>query len=87
MLDIRIPDGMTGDVSQLGAQMGAQATANALRIVERLYDKRMTYAALGILGAYVGYVIFVGLHREFRVAPAVKHDVTHRGGVPGDSRP
>ena len=71
---------------------GAESTANLLRAVDRadkllnradamlarVYDKRMVFVPIGILGAFVAYRIAVGLHREFGAKPAVEHTMLHR---------
>jgi hypothetical protein len=71
---------------------GAESTANLLLAVDRtdklldradallarVYDKRMVFVPLGILGAFVAYRIAVGLHREFGAKPAVKHSAPQR---------
>ena len=67
------------------SDLGAEAMANLVRAVERadellarVFDKRMVFVPLGILGAYVAYRIAVGLHREFGAKPAVEHTMLHR---------
>jgi hypothetical protein len=89
MLDLNMPlltDAGARDLRDLGRDLGAEASANLLRAVERAdaliaraYDKRMVFVPLGILGAYVAYRIVVGLHREFGAKPAVEHTVQHLG--------
>jgi hypothetical protein len=81
MFDLTAPH-LSGDISEIGAE----ATANVLRIVESDTAKALSRTAealvcgtLAIVGAYVSYTIAVGLHREFGGAkPPVEHSVLHR---------
>ena len=68
MLDVRLPDGATGDITVFGAHLaaasrdwGKEAGASA----QRLFDsaRPLCYAALSIVGLYVCYTVVVGMHR------------------------
>ena len=74
MFDLTAPQ-LSGNIERIGAE----ATANVLRIVESNTAKAVVWGTLAIVGAYVSYTIAVGLHREFGAAkPPVEHSVLHR---------
>ena len=88
MLDLlRLPDGMTGDASQIGAELGAKATANLLRIVESpatMEALRLArLVAVGLLALAGGWLALRALSELRKEGAPVRHEVVHRSAGGG----
>jgi hypothetical protein len=64
MLDFMNAPLLTGDVKDLGKDLGAEATRNLLRLAENPFIQRTTKVLLGILGVWVAYKVVGGLLKK-----------------------
>ena len=81
MLDIKMPDGVTGTMKEFGDAMrdiGAAATGNLLKIVESRTALVTVVGTLAIVASWLTFKAYV----ELRGGAVVKPDVVRRGGAP-----
>ena len=64
MLDFMNAPLLTGDVADLGKDLGAEATRNLLRLAVNPLIQRTTNVLLGILGVWVAYTVVGGLLKK-----------------------
>jgi hypothetical protein len=76
MLDFNLPLLTDAGAADIGANIGAAATSNVLKLAESSTGKAVVWGTLALLGGWLALRFYAEVRRG-----AVKHEVVHRGAV------
>ena len=74
MLDINMPhvtDKGLEAMVDAGINIGAKATKNITKATETIFNSRLSYVLVGILGCVVAYNIVIGIHKGASTAVVI----------------
>ncbi len=89
-LDFNLPLA-TGDVAQIGSQVGSQIGVGTLETLDKLLEKYHFQSLIFFFCVWVLFKTALALRHEFATTMPIKHTVTHSGypleGDPSGDKP